>query len=253
MIKSQRQAEIVRLLEENDTMLISILADTLGCSMMTIRRDVDELSQASIVKKVHGGVSLYKTDILQPSFERRILEHTAEKERIGAAAAKMITDGCSVMFDAGTTPLHVIRAIPASVTFTAICTSVRMAIELCSKPNVTVITLGGEIHHSSFSAVNSIAIDTANQFKTDLAIISAKAIELPYGLYENSLPLIEIKKTIIRQAERVVLVADSSKFSEHAMCQSVSFDSIHTVVTDTGLDEATANGVRKLGKDLALV
>ena len=192
-----------------------------------IRRCVEaarEYGAAAAGKPSTDTVKSIDGDAITGTIDRRgiclLYTSTAEKERIGAAAAKMITDGCSVMCDAGTTPLHVIRAIPASVTFTAICTIVRMAIELCSKPNVTVITLGGEIHHSSFSAVNSIAIDTANQFKTDLAIISAKAIELPYGLYENSLPLIEIKKTIIRQAERVVLVADSSKFSEHAMCQS---------------------------------
>ena len=253
MIKQQRQDEIMRLLQENDTMLVSVLAETLGCSMMTIRRDIDELSKQSLVKKIHGGAMMHKQDVVQPSFDRRIVQNTSEKERIGRKVASMIENGSSVFFDAGTTPLNVAKAIPASVSITAITNSIMTAAELCTKPNINVIMVGGELHHSSFSAVNNIAMETAERFTTDLAIISTKAIYANTGLYETYLPLIEIKKTIAKRAEKVILVADYSKFDEHAMCLSVSIDDIDVVVTDDKTSEENIDILQNAGKEVIVV
>lgn len=253
MIKQQRQDQIMRWLEENDTMLVSVLAEALDCSMMTIRRDIDELEQMSLVKKIHGGVMIHKQDGKQPSFDRRIVENPTEKDRIGKAVARMIKNGMSVFFDAGTTPLKVAKMVPADIAITAITNSLMTAVELCTKPNITAIMLGGELHHSSFSAVNNIALDIAGMFKTDLAIISTKAVDVESGLYETTLPLIEIKRTIVRQASKVILAADYSKFEERAMCLSVDMDDVDVIVTDNKIEQVYVDKLRAKGKEVVVV
>jgi DeoR/GlpR family transcriptional regulator of sugar metabolism len=250
MIKSQRQNEILKLLEKNDTMLISVLAEILNCSMMTIRRDLEELEAKSLVKKVHGGAELYKNDDTQPSFGRRVIQNPQEKRDIAKETIKHIPQGSTVFFDAGTTPLYVAKALPAAFTFTAITNSIMTAAELCNKPNVTVIMIGGELHHSSYSAVNNIAIEQASRFQTDMAIISTRGISLPEGLFETTLPLIEIKKTLVKNARKVVLVADHSKFAEKAMCLSVPLKEVDLVITDGGTPQDSINHLKMLGPDV---
>jgi DeoR/GlpR family transcriptional regulator of sugar metabolism len=253
MIKSQRQNEILKLLEKNDTMLISVLAEILNCSMMTIRRDLEEMETNSLVKKVHGGVELYKNDDIQPSFGQRVIQNPQEKRDIAKEAVKHIQRGSTVFFDAGTTPLYVAKALPAAFAFTAITNSIMTAAELCNKPNVTVIMIGGELHHSSYSAVNNIAIEEAGRFKTDLAIISTRCVSLPEGLYETTLPLIEIKKTLVKNANKVLLVADHSKFNETAMCLSVPLKEIDVVITDGGTPKDKMDQLKTLGLDVIVV
>ena len=247
MLKSQRQSEILRLLEKNGTMLTSDLAEILNCSMMTIRRDVEEMEADFKVRKVHGGVELSIEDDAQPSFSKRIIQSPQEKHSIAMEAIKHIQQGSTVFFDSGTTPLYIAKALPVSFSFTAITNSIMTAAELCSKPNVTVIMIGGELHHSSYSAVNNIAIELAGKFKTDLAIISTKSILIPDGLYEATLSLIEIKRTFVKCANKVLLVADHTKFTETAMCLSIPLEEIDYLITDTGTPQDILEKLQKYG------
>lgn len=253
MFKSHRQNEILKLLNKNDSMLISVLAEVLGCSMMTIRRDIEEMEANSLVTKVHGGVELSKNNDFQPSFGRRVVENPQEKKAIAAEALKYIKQGSTVFFDAGTTPLYVAKSLPVTCSFTAITNSIMTAAELCSKPDVTVIMIGGELHHSSYSAVNNIAIETANKFKTDLAIISTKSVSLPDGLYETALPLIEIKRTLVKHAKKVLLLADHTKFIDHAMCMSIAIKDIDILITDRETPEEFIEQLNELGVETIIV
>ena len=113
--------------------------------------------------------------------------------------------------------------------------------------------VGGEVHHSSYSAVNNIATEIAARFHTDLAIISTKSISLPKGLYETNLSLIEIKKILVKFAKKVVLLADYSKFSEDAMCLSVTMDEIDEIITDAKTPPEKIAQLRKIGKPVKVV
>jgi DeoR family transcriptional regulator, fructose operon transcriptional repressor len=247
MIKTQRQNEILKLLGKDDIILISGLAEVLNCSMMTIRRDVEEMEAKSLVRKMHGGVELYKNKDVQPSFIRRVIENPHEKSLIAEEAVKHIKPGSTVFFDAGTTPLYVTKALKKGIVLTAITNCVMTATEVCNKPNVTVIMIGGELHHSSYSTVNNIANSAASKFRTDLAIISTRSISVPEGLYEATLPLIEIKKTIVKCAESVLLLADHSKFNETAMCLSIKLGEIDAIITDSEAPIDKIEELRKFG------
>lgn len=253
MLKAQRQNAILESLRENGILLISDLAEQLNCSLMTIRRDVDEMKTRSLVKKIHGGVEIYNGDDAQPSFNERVVRYSQEKRRIAAEAVKFIEKGSTVFFDAGTTSLYVVQNLPIEISFTAITNSLMTAVELCNKPNVTAIMLGGELHHSSYSSVNNIAIEAAKKFNTDLAIISTKSISLPDGLFETMLPLIEIKRTMVKYANKVLLLADHSKFNESAMCLSIPLNDIDHIITDRRTQQEKLELLKKLGVAFTIV
>lgn len=235
MLKAQRQERMRGLLEKHSTMTVSSLAELLQCTMMTVRRDIDEMEKQGLVQKVHGGVVLNKANEMQPSYMLRVNQNIEEKQRIGAEGAKWIQDGKCVFFDGGTTPYYVAKSLPASLSFTAISNSLTTAKELCFLPNVNVIMLGGELYKTAFSTNNSIAVEIASRFRADLAFISTRSIVLPDGIFESALSLIEIKQKIVQCSNRVILVADHTKFLDTALCLSVPLSDIDHIITDSGV------------------
>lgn len=237
MLKSLRHKNIMELLASRGAVSISEMANSLGASMMTIRRDIDALEKSGLVRKMHGSAVLVGNETSQPSYHQRVTEFQEEKDRIGKAAAAMIKRGAIVLFDAGTTPLAVVQHIPQDLEFTAITTGLMTAAALCSRTSANVICIGGNIHQTSYSAVNYLAKEMLARFHADIAFISTKSVSLPDGLFETQLPLIEIKKAIVAASDKVVLLADHSKFSSKALCLSVPIEDINLIITDDKVPE----------------
>ena len=247
MAKKQRQQYILQLLEDNNIMMISALAELLQCSMMTVRRDIDEMESQELVVKAHGSVLLNNNRSGQPSHFLRVNQNVEEKKRIGAEAVKLIEDGKSVFFDGGSTTYYVACSIPNKLSFSAITNSLMTAVELCQKPNVNVVMLGGKLYKSSFTTVHNDVIETARKFRTDLAFISTKAVMLPDGLFETELSLIEIKKIMLERTDKAVLIADHTKFSDSALCMSVSMADIDHLITNREISKEYLEELQQLG------
>lgn len=253
MIKTQRQQSLLDLLKMNNAMSVSELAKKLGMSMMTIRRDLEYFEQNGIIEKVHGGAVLLKNDNEQPSFQERVVEYSVEKYKIGKEAAKLIKKGDIVVFDSGTTPLAIIENIPDNLEFTAITTGLITAIDLCNKPKVNVVSIGGNVHSSSFTSINYLAVDMIKRFNADMAFISTKAFSMPGGTYESLLPLIEIKRAIVSVSKKVILVADHSKFENKSLSLSIPLENIHTIITDDKTPEFVVKDLENVGKEIIVV
>jgi len=234
--KSERQDKIIAVLEETAVTSISELSKRLVVSIMTIRRDLDELEQRGVLKKIHGGaVLLQKGDepnMAQPTFQHRMDEFSEYKGKIGREAVKYIKKGDVVFFDAGTTPLAMVPHIPEDLEFTAITTGLITAVTMCNFKNINVIMIGGNTHHSSYSSINHIAIETINKLNANTAFISTKALVSPIGTFEAVLPLLEVKRAIVQASEKVILLVDHSKLGAKSLSASIAIKDIDLVITD---------------------
>ena len=250
-MKAERQDSIVELLKTHEIMTVSDLSQRFETSVMTIRRDLDYLDSIGVVKKVHGGAVLLKSE--QPSFNERIISGLDIKQKIGQKAAEFINEGSVVFFDAGTTPLCVVEAIPEKLEFTAITTGLMTGVSLCSKPRVNVVVVGGSIHHTSYSAMDYNSANQIKEFRADLAFISTSAIAPGTGTYEVVLPLIEVKRAIVSVSKKVVLLADHTKFSSQALRLSIPISDIHVVITDSQIPEKHLEDLKRAVKEVYVV
>jgi DeoR/GlpR family transcriptional regulator of sugar metabolism len=253
MSKTSRRAEMIDLLAKQGVMAVSDMARQLNASMMTVRRDLMTLEQEGLIKKVHGGAMLIKKESEQPPFQDRIKTFREEKSKIGKAAADLIKDGSIVFFDAGTTPYSIVEHLNDDIEFTAITIGLMTAIALCEKPKVNVICIGGNVHHSSYSVMNYMAIETIKKFHADLAFISTEAVSIPEGTFDSQLPLIEIKRAVVDASKKVILIADHSKFESTSLCLSIRLDCIDTIITDDQLSPADARVIKEKGVELMIV
>ena len=254
MVKNVRQTKLVRLLHDHDIMSVSDLSEQLQSSKMTIRRDLDQLEQKGIVRKIHGGAVVVKHgDDGQPSFETRFDKFAVEKSRIGMYAASMIENDSVICVDSGTSTLAIVDHIPAELCFTVITPSLMTAMSLCKKPNVSIIHSGGSIHHSAYASEGFMATNYISSFNADIAFISTKSISVPEGTFEAVLALIEVKRALASIAKRVVLLADHSKFMDRSLCMSFSLAQIDCIITDDGVDPQLVDELRALGCDVIVV
>lgn len=233
MINKKRLKFILDLMKEEEIIRVTELARQLNLSTMTVRRDLTYLEKQGLIKKIHGGATLAEKEDDDPPFFDRVIKFSEEKTCIGIAAAKLIKPHDIVFMDAGTTTYAMVQHIPEDHIFTAISTGLMTTVLLSSKPNINLISIGGDIHRDSLSSVNTVAIEQIKKYNADLAFISTKGIYVDEGAFEWLVSLIDVKKAMASMSRKTVLLADHSKFGKKSLSLTIPTDRIDIIVTDS--------------------
>jgi DeoR family transcriptional regulator of aga operon len=232
-IPAQRRAELVALLRERCAAPIWELSAALQASESTVRRDLDQLDAEGLVHRTHGGAVFTGRSTFEPPFIDRRWHNPDEKVRIGRFAAHLLEPGQSVLFDSSSTVLNAAEAlVQQPIDITAVTNDVNIASILAMASDaIKVVVPCGEIRAGSFTLLGSTTKSFLERLHVDVAFVGIHAITGPM-LSEGSLEIAEVKQTIIRAAERVVLLADHSKFGPAAFYEVAHADAVHDLVTD---------------------
>lgn len=252
MAKKERTGKLMTILQEQDFVSVSELSQRLGSSMMTIRRDLEALEEKGVLKRVHGGAMLQKTEGNVPPFTVRSERCVAEKNAIGKVAAAFIQPESSVCFDAGTTTLAIVKNLPQSLHFTAITTGIRTSLELSQYREVDIIQVGGSLDHNTLTICNEISAEFIRRFRADVTFLSTRAIDTSQGSFDNYLNLVGEKRALASIAKRVILVADHTKFENTPLCLAVPLADINTVITDNKTEVKYVEALRKAGVEVLI-
>lgn len=254
MMQEVRQAKILNILHECGSVKIKSLSEQFDVSIVTIRRDLDELAAAGLVTKVYGGAVMpqrYQAGSLQ-ILDASASSHHREMELIGAAAAKLIREGDTVFLDIGETVLEIARNIRSRKDITVLTPSVPILMEL-SKSDLPVYSLGGRMRNREMAFYGSLAIYALNQFCVDIAFIGCGGVTLDHGITDYSSDSSELHAAIAQRAKRPVLVTDSSKFGRDSFAIIGPISTVSTIITDSNLPREYANAIREQGIQLILV
>jgi DeoR family glycerol-3-phosphate regulon repressor len=230
MVLSKRHAEILRMLREEGTVSISVLAARLGVSLETVRRDVKPLSDDGSVVRMHGAVGLAGLGGEAP-FERRMRENAAAKRAIARHVAATITDGESIMLDTGTTTSFLARELLGHRRLTVVTNSSDIARTLATVNGNKVYMAGGELRSDSGAAFGVSAIEFISRFSVDHAVISVGAVDAE-GLMDYDLEESEFARTVLARGSRRLAVTDHSKFGRRGLVRICTFDAVSALVTD---------------------
>jgi DeoR family transcriptional regulator, aga operon transcriptional repressor len=232
-IPAQRRAELVTLLRERGAAPIWELSAALQASESTVRRDLDQLDAEGLVHRTHGGAVFTGRSTFEPPFVDRRWHNPDEKVRIGRFAANLLEPGQSVLFDSSSTVLNAAEAlVQQPIDITAVTNDVNIASILAMASDaIKVVVPCGEIRAGSFTLLGSTTKSFLERLHVDVAFTGIHAITGPL-LSEGSLEVAEVKRAIIRAAERVVLLADYSKFGPSAFYEVAHADAVHDLITD---------------------
>lgn len=243
-----RYRRIMGELKRREVVPVSDLCWLLSVSARTVRRDLAEMEEKGIVRRVRGGAML--ATLTGPGedlpLENREVSFREEKLRIGNAAAQLVRRGDCVLLDSGTTTLEVARHLPRGYDLTVVTNALTIAAELASRTDVSLVLTGGSYYKPGGSFVGPLTEHNLQTINADIGFIACAGVDLEKGLTNTN--LFEFtKRTMMEVSRRVVLVADHSKFGQAKLAIFGTLDEVDMIITDSGIDEDTLRKFREAG------
>ncbi|KKB86752.1 DeoR faimly transcriptional regulator [Devosia limi DSM 17137] len=228
---SERHRRILELAQRQDRVTVDDLSSHFGVSVQTIRKDLNELCDQRLLKRVHGGAEL-PSGIENLQYEQRRQIAAVEKDAIGHAAAALIPNDASLFINIGTTTEAVSQALLDHSGLLVVTNNINVANRMRVYPQFEVIIAGGVVRASDGGIVGEAAAAFFSQFKVDYAVIGASALDQDGALLDYDYREVKVAQAIIANARHVILVADAGKFARSAPVRIARLDQIGTFVTD---------------------
>jgi DeoR/GlpR family transcriptional regulator of sugar metabolism len=251
MLSQDRRTQIMAQIHANHSLSVLEASRALGVSTETVRRDLVELEGRGLLRRVHGGaVSLTPPPVAEKPHTARITTNPAAKRTIGMLAAQLITVERVLFIDAGTTAQQLARAISRSFTGTVITSSLLVATELMRSERAKALVAPGMIQPHEPTLCGTVTNEFLSRYHYDLAFISCSGLSAQRGVTDYQLDYATLSRTVIDNAERTVLLADSSKDGKVADAVVCGWDRISDVVSERELSAETSKALAAAGTRL---
>ncbi len=250
MLTDERRALILERLHSQGRVLASDLSTELEVSPDTVRRDLRELDDAGLVRRVHGG-ALPRHGDASPFFSRARRAPEA-KASIARRAAATVADGQVVVLDGGTTTLEVARALREDLRASIITTSPPIALALAERPGLTVTMVGGTLRPSALVTVGAVAVEALRVIRADVVFLGVCGLHPEIGITTEDLEERHVKAAMIDGAAEVVALADHDKLGTAMPVVVAPFSAVTQLVTDAEASAAALAPYRALGIEVLL-
>ena len=235
MFITKRQSNILDTLKKSGQVSVEELVEEFNVTPQTIRTDLNELSKANKLLRVHGGARLIDgRENVEYDARRQIA--ASQKVLIGKAAAEIIPDKASLFINIGTTTEAFSEALVDHKGLMVITNNINVASRLRLAIDNEVIITGGVVRSSDGGIVGEAAVDFIKNFKVDYAIIGSSAIDSDGSLLDFDFREVKVAQAIIENARHVILVADSTKLERSAPVRIGHISQVDTFITDTVVD-----------------
>lgn len=209
MLTAQRKQLILQRLAADGQVIAKDLAQAIGTSEDTIRRDLRELAQAGKLQRVHGGALPASPAVGNLALRANV--STDEKVALGRHGAAMIQPGQVVILDGGTTALQLARQLDPGLRATLVTHSPNVAVALAAHPLIEIIVLGGHLFRHSMVNVGASVIDAASRLRADLYFMGATGVHPEAGLSTGDAEEAAVKRALHERAAETVVLASAEK------------------------------------------
>lgn len=239
---SARQAAILGTLRTRGQVRAVTMADELGVTHETIRKDLLTLESHGLLRRVHGGAVTVESLSFEPTIGART-SMAEEKQRIAAAATEFLPPTGAILLDSGTTTQALAANLPHGSSLVAITNALPIALALTTHPQLTVHLLGGRVRAATIATVDSWALRNLAEVQADVAFVGANAFSLEHGLSTPDSAEAAIKEAMVHAARLTVLLADHTKFGRDAVFKYADLDAIDVLITDEGMSVDDAHSL----------
>ena len=253
MSTQERRGAIRGFLANRGEVGIAELAAEFDVSEMTIRRDLEELEDQGVARRVRGGAIATVSRSYEPPLAARTTEAHEAKQRIAGAAAEYIEYGETAILDVGSTTFALAQRLRGRGGFTIVTPSVQAATELAGDPNTRVILTGGIVRPGELSLIGDLAEGTFAQLNCDVLFLGVGGIDAEKGLTEYNLDDTRVKRAAIKAASRKVALADQTKLGRICLASIASLSEIDVLITDAAPTHPVLDAVRDAGVEIVSV
>ena len=232
MTPNPRQALLLDEVRARGSMSVEALAERLGVTLQTVRRDVKLLADAALLARFHGGVRVPSSTTENIEYLQRQMLNEGAKQRIARAVAAAVPAGCSLIINIGTTTEAIARELLHHKGLRVITNNLNVAAILSGNPDCEVIVAGGIVRSRDRGIVGEVTVDFIQQFKVDIGLIGISGIEADGTLRDFDYREVKVARAILEHSREVWVAADHSKFNRPAMVELARFDQVDMLFTD---------------------
>ncbi|WP_223692553.1 DeoR/GlpR family DNA-binding transcription regulator [Leifsonia poae] len=251
MSGNPRHEAILEALNARGRVDVTDVASAFDVSEVTVRRDLDQLARAGILRRVRGGAVSVRMRGEGLPYALRRLEDTSAKERIAVAAAALVADGEAVCVDSGTTAAELARRL-ASRRLTVMPFSIQALNALAGSETAHILLPGGSVNPEEGSIVGPLLEQSLRGLRFDTVFLSCCGASIEDGVTAHDLEDAAAKRAMVGAGRRVVLIAEGAKFSRSAMSVTCGFRDVDVVVTDDTAPEDVLTELRSLGVEIVI-
>ncbi len=216
MIIAERQDAILRLLQGKKYLSIGDICSQLHYSESTLRRDLKRMEKEGLLIQTRGGVSADTHPNMETPLAMRISANRQYKSAIAYEAAKMVEDNMMIMMDASTTAMEMVPYLRSKKNLTIITCCLSTAVLIAETLDCNLICTGGRYHAPTAALVGGSAETSLKDWFADMLFFSVNSIDAVNGLTDQGEEIVQLKKTMIQQSRKAVLLADRKKFGQTA-------------------------------------
>lgn len=255
MIPAERHEKIRVELEKNRFMSVSELAEELGISISTVRRDLVDLENMGKIIRTRGGAALIGSEfkVEEMAQSSRAVKHIEEKKLIGMKVAELVEYSGCIVLDNGTTTLEVARNLRPSQPLRVITDSIEIAYELRDRNNITVLVTGGILRHDAYNLYGTFAEHMLESVHAQVCILGASGFTIKEGLTKHDVEALPVRKKMIEISHKIICIADSSKFGVTGLVSVCPADRVDVLVTDSGIDLEFKKSLEDMGIEVIIV
>lgn len=250
---AKRHKFILEQLKIDGYVKVQELSEKLGVSEVTIRKDLKHLESKKLLYRNHGSASSLSSIITDKHIDEKDKIRKEEKVRIAKYANTLLEPNDKIIIASGTTLLTFADEINLEGSITVITSSVKISLALCYKPNIDVIQLGGVMRKNSVSVIGHYAENVLTSLSCNKLFLGVDGIDLDYGLTTSDINETYINQQMIDVSQKIIVLADSSKFGKRGFCKICDFNRIHHIITDANAPSHIIEMIRERGIEVTLV
>ena len=253
-MQSERLDLIRRFLYAHGASSIGVLAEAIGASFATVRRDLQVLEEQGIISRTHGGARIANSAEAEVAFAVREKQNLFQKRAIGLAAYNLLEPNSSIFLDAGTTVLQLARCLRVRpIPLTVFTNGLIVAQELMPIPKLKVAVIGGQLRNENASLVGPAAEAALDRLWFDQLFLGATAIGDDRRIYSPDAAEASLNALMQKRATRTVVLTDADKFGRRAThCVSDLAGPVR-LITDDRLSPDWQAGLHDAGVALTVV
>lgn len=248
-----RHKLILKKLNADGFVNVTDLSDDFNVSLVTIRKDLKLLEEKKLLFRSHGKAIPVNPYITENPVKIKEKINASEKNRIAKAAVKTLVPHDSIIIASGTSVIEFARRIKPLEGLTVLTASLNIALILSKIKEVDVMQLGGMVRPSSASVIGPIGEKMLTEFTFTKLFLGVDGIDLDYGLTTTNLMEASLNKEMIKSSQKIIVLADSSKFNKKGFGRICELSEVDQIITDSGIDKKTKQRLLELGVELTIV
>jgi DeoR/GlpR family transcriptional regulator of sugar metabolism len=252
LLAEPRRRKILEWLQEEGSARVRDLSAAFEVSEATIRQDLERLEADGYITREHGGAFLKTLPRQVETLSLQHLENMDKKRRIGVRAASLVGDGETVILDAGSTTTEIAHGLLQRRELTVITNALNIALILGAVPGFAVHMPGGQFKAPTLSLSGDKSVEYFRDILAGKLFLATAGVSLEAGLTYPSFADLQLKQAMIKAAQHVYLVADSTKINRTSFTRLGTLDVIHSFITDDGIRDEDAREFERRGIELII-